>query len=44
METTGIKKRNGSAFVSYISETFNNSPQEREVKPFFEVTNPGVDP
>ncbi len=44
METDGVKKWNWSTFVSYISETFNNSPQEWDIKPFFEVDAPGVDP
>lgn len=42
METSGIKKRNGSSFSSFISATMSNNPDYRDIKPFFELTLPGT--
>ena len=42
MHTGGVDKRNGSTFASFITHAFNNSPEYRAIKPFFEITATGA--
>jgi hypothetical protein len=42
MTTTGVQKRNGATFGSFITHAFNNSPEYRDIKPFFEVRTSGT--
>jgi hypothetical protein len=42
METTGIKKRNGTAFASFITQAFASNQTYRDIKPFFEVISTGA--
>ena len=42
MSSTGVAKRNGTSFVSFITQAFSTtSPDYRDMKPFFELKSAG---
>ena len=42
MNTSGVKKRNWVTFANFIVQAFNNSPEYRDIKPFFDLTAVGA--